>query len=148
MKLWRLYRRAHGPGLDGAGGRYAAGRWHNQGTPVVYFGVGAAIVVLEKLAHLNPDTLPADLMLGLFEGDVSAEDVWPGTSTPIPDLEDIDVTRSAGQDWLASGRSCVLRVPSVVVPEERNLVLNPQHAQARQLRLVIERPFTFDGRLL
>lgn len=148
MKLWRLYRRAHGPGLDGSGGRYAPGRWHQQGTPVVYFGAGAAIVVLEKLAHLDPDTLPADLMLGLFEADVSVADVWRPASAHGRDLKDIDLTRSAGQGWLESGRSCVLRVPSIVVPEEHNLVVNPLHAEARQITLVSERRFAFDGRLL
>jgi RES domain-containing protein len=111
----------------------------------VYFSAGAAIVVLEKLAHLNPDTLPADLMLGLFEADVSVENVWADTVTRTADLEDIDVTRDAGQDWLASGRSCVLRVPSIVVPEEYNLVLNPQHAQASQLTLATERRFSPDS---
>lgn len=148
MKLWRLYRRAHGQGLDGAGGRYAAGRWHQQGTPVVYFGAGAAIVVLERLAHLNPDTLPADLMLGLFEADVGVEDVWPDASVQSRDLENVDQTRAAGQEWLESTRSCVLRVPSIVVPEEHNLVVNPRHGEAQQITLVRERPFAFDGRLL
>lgn len=114
----------------------------------MYFGAGAAIVVLEKLAHLNPDTLPADLMLGLFEADVSVEDVWVEGSTQRPDLEDIDQTRAAGQEWIESRRSCVLRVPSIVVPEEQNLVLNPLHAEAQRITLTTERPFTFDGRLL
>jgi RES domain-containing protein len=143
-----LYRRAHGQGLDGAGGRHAAGRWHHQGTPVVYFGAGAAIVVLEKLAHLNPDTLPADLMLGLFEADVSVTDVWPEASAQSRDLDDVELTRTAGQEWLKSGRSCVLRVPSIVVAEEHNLVVNPLHAEAQRITLTTERPFTFDGRLL
>lgn len=114
----------------------------------MYFGAGAAIVVLEKLAHLNPDTLPSDLMLGLFEADVSVEDIWPDTSKRVRELEDVDATRAVGQQWLAGGRSCVLRVPSVVVPEEHNLVLNPQHPQAGGLALATERPFAFDGRLL
>jgi RES domain-containing protein len=148
LKLWRLYRRAHGPGLDGSGGRHAAGRWHRQGTPVVYFGAGAAIVVLEKLAHLNPDTLPDDLVLGLFEANVSFEDGWPDTGKPARKLQEIDATQAIGQQWLASSRSCVLRVPSIVVPEEHNLVFNPQHPQASRLQLVTERSFAFDGRLL
>jgi RES domain-containing protein len=114
----------------------------------VYFGAGAAIVVLEKLAHLNPDTLPADLMLGLFEADVSVADVWPEGHAPSRDLDDIDLTRAAGQEWLQSGRSCVLRVPSIVVPEEHNLVLNPLHPEAQRIALTTERTFTFDGRLL
>ena len=69
----------------------------------MYFGAGAAIVVLEKLAHLNPDTLPADLVLGLFEADVSVGDVWSEGSAESPDLEDFDLSRAAGQAWLESG---------------------------------------------
>lgn len=114
----------------------------------MYFGAGAAIVILEKLAHLNPEMLPDDLVLGLFTADVSVQDGWADEGNPARELEDIDATRAVGQRWLASGRSCVLRVPSVVVPEEHNLVLNPQHADASKVTLVTERSFTFDGRLL
>jgi len=142
MRLWRLYRRAHGPGLDGAGGRYAEGRWHRLGTPVVYFGAGAAIVVLERLAHLNADALPDDLILARFEGELSVE------ALDRRDLGSLDKTRELGQQWIERKSSCVLQVPSVIVPEESNLVLNPGHAQAATLRLIEERPFVFDDRLV
>ena len=59
--LWRLYRTPHGPGLDGIGGIFAGGRWHTLGERVVYFGGSAAIVVLERLAHTDPDLVPDDL---------------------------------------------------------------------------------------
>jgi RES domain-containing protein len=84
----------------------------------------------------------------LFEADVSVEDVWPEGNVQSRELEDIEQTRVAGQEWIESGRSCVLRVPSIVVPEEQNLVVNPLHAEAEQITLTVERPFTFDGRLL
>jgi RES domain-containing protein len=142
MRLWRLYRRAHGPGLDGAGGRYTDGRWHRQGTPVVYFGANAAIVVLEKLAHLNPEALPADLILARFEGELSVEDVQPS------DLDNLENTRDLGERWHTQRSSCVLRVPSAIVPEESNLVLNPLHPEAMHMSLIRKRPFRFDGRLL
>jgi len=143
MKLWRLYRAAHGPGLDGAGGLHAAGRWHPIGRRVVYFGASAAIVVLEKLAHIDPEVLPGDLVLGCFEGDASTEDLAERF-----DIEDVAATRAHGEDFLTSQRACVLRVPSVVLPEEFNLVLNPQHAEANRIRVVSRRSFSFDGRLL
>lgn len=142
MQLWRLYRQAHGPGLDGMGGRYTAGRWHRLGTPVVYFGMGAAIVVLEKLAHLNPDALPEDLMLAQFAGELSVEDAAPRN------VHDMDESRELGERWSKRKSSCVLRVPSVLVPEESNLVLNPTHEEAARLKWVDKRPFVFDGRLL
>ena len=65
--LWRLYRARHGPGLDGLGGLFAAGRWHSLRERVVYFGGSAAIVVLERLAHTDPGLLPNDLQLARFE---------------------------------------------------------------------------------
>jgi RES domain len=67
LSLWRLYRAQQGPGLDGIGGLFADGRWHTRGERVVYFGGSAAIVVLERLAHTDPDLLPGDLQLAMFE---------------------------------------------------------------------------------
>jgi RES domain-containing protein len=143
MLLWRLYRQAHGPGLDGAGGLHAAGRWHERGSPVVYFGASAAIVVLEKLAHVNPDALPTDLILTRFEGDISLEEL-----TDFYGLNDLTQTRTRGEQFLKGKVACVLRVPSIVLPEEHNLVFNPLHPDASKLQPVDHRSFTFDGRLL
>jgi RES domain-containing protein len=145
MELWRLYRDAHGPGLDGAGGLYAAGRWHGLGTKVVYFGASAAIVILEKLAHIDPAVLPSDLRLGRYEGHVSFEEV---TSDEVADLTDVVRTRARGARFFQEQTACVLRVRSVIVPEEYNLVFNPLHPDAAKVRLASARQFTFDGRLL
>jgi len=145
MELWRLYRELHGPGLDGIGGLHAGGRWHEIGSRVVYFGAGAAIVVLEKLAHIDPAILPADLVLARFEGDLSVADV---SDAEVGDVWNLTQTRHRGEAFLKAQTSCVLRVPSAVVPEEHNLVFNPLHPQANSLQLVYSRNFSFDGRLL
>ena len=52
-----------------------------------------------------------------------------------------------GDDWLAAGSTPALQVPSAVIPEEFNLILNPQHAGARKIRLVSTRDFRYDSRL-
>lgn len=143
MQLWRLYRHAHGPGLDGGGGLHTAGRWHELGTRVVYFGASPAIVVLEKLAHIDPDVLPSDLVLSSFEGEVSVEEL-----KDFHDAHDIATTRLRGEVFLKTNTSCVLRVPSMVLPEEMNFVFNPQHPDAPKIKLTSPRPFSFDDRLL
>jgi RES domain-containing protein len=145
MQLWRLYREVHGPGLDGVGGLHAGGRWHEMGSRVVYLGAGAAIVVLEKLAHIDPAILPADLILARFEGDLSVADV---TDAELGDVWNLTQTRQRGEAFLKGQSSCILRVPSAVVPEEHNLVFNPLHPEANALQLVYSRRFSFDGRLL
>lgn len=143
MDLWRLYRALHGPGLDGAGGAHAAGRWHRQGRRVIYFGASPAIVVLEKLAHVDPDVLPADLLLGRFAGDPSVE----SASEPLQ-VSDLAACRVLGERFLDAGRACALRVPSVVLPEENNYLLNALHPDIAKIRLVSERTFFFDERLI
>jgi RES domain-containing protein len=95
--------------------------------------------VLEKLAHIDPDVLPNDLVLGCFEGDSSLEDLAEDF-----DSGDLGKTRAHGESFLKSHRACVLRVPSVVLPEDFNLVLNPRHADADGIRLVSHRAFSFE----
>lgn len=143
MILWRLYRAAHGPGLDGAGGLHAVGRWHELGSLVVYFGASAAIVALERLAHVNPDALPTDLILTRFEGDISVEELMD-----FDGLHDLTQTRARGEQFLKAKDACVLRVPSIILPEEYNLLCNPLHPDASKIQPVDHRSFTFDGRLL
>lgn len=143
MDLWRLYRAAHGTGLDGAGGLYAAGRWHRLGRRVVYFGASPAIVVLEKLAHVDPAAFPGDLLLGHFAGEPSVESV-----TEQLDLGDLSACRLRGERFLEAARACALRVRSVVLPEETNYLVNSLHPEAVRIRLVSERSFFFDERLV
>lgn len=149
-QLWRLYRARHGPELDGAGGTFAGGRWHSRGQRVVYFGGSAGIVVLERLAHTDPDLLPSDLRLGLFalpEGTASVS-VQPVEGPPEGWERNEEWSRDAGDRWLRSQSNCLLAVPSVILPEETNYVFNPLHPIAPSLRLVRERPFSFDARLI
>ena len=147
QRLWRLYRAAHGPGLDGIGGTIASGRWHTMGTRAVYFGATAAIVVLERLAHIDPKLLPRDLRLGLFEFK-KAVPVEKIRELPDRWVENEVGTQRLGTEWLRARTGCLLEVPSAVLPEESNYLFNPRHAAAEQLQLVQERPFSFDPRLL
>jgi RES domain-containing protein len=113
------------------------------GSPVVYFGASAAIVILEKLAHMDPAILPGDLILARFEGNLSVAEL-----TGFSALNDLTQTRARGEAFLKGNAACVLRVQSIVVPEEYNLVFNPLHPDASKLAIASARSFHFDGRLL
>jgi RES domain-containing protein len=148
--LWRLYRSQYGPGLDGAGGTFADGRWHTRGKRVVYFGASAAIVVLERLAHTDADLLPNDLHLAQFEFSRSVAETKVQELALLPDdwTRDEKATRRIGDLWWRAGFACLLVVPSAILPEKSNFVLNTEHADMKFLRLVRERPFRFDPRLI
>jgi RES domain-containing protein len=149
-RLWRLYRAQYGPGLDGIGGTFADGRWHSLGERVVYFGATAAIVVLERLAHTDPDLFPTDLRLACFEfpDTVSSIDIQEISALPENWVNDENTTRRIGGHWRRARRSPLLLVPSAVLPEESNYVLNAEHPEANLWRLIRERPFAFDPRLI
>jgi RES domain-containing protein len=133
----------------GFGSTLGNGRWHAQGPlQVVYAGSSRALCQLEKRVHCNGAT-PKNQ--GLMRLDIGAD----ATLLDAQDWglqadwrQDEAGTQSLGMQWLSSGISLGLWVPSFVEPSERNLLLNPAHPDYRAIALVLERnPFVFDPRL-
>ena len=151
-RLTTTYRlcRAAFRALDGEGARRFGGRLNSPGTPVVYTAGTPSLAALELLVHLDPADAPDDLILMTIEipAGVSREVLdpaqlagqWAQHTTPA-------TCRDVGDAWLAAGRSCVLSVPAAPMPEERNVLLNPAHADFAKVRVVSERKFRFDPRL-
>ena len=149
MQVWRLARSVY-PTLDGEGARRYGGRWNAPGTPVVYAAASLSLAALELLVHLNPDQLPGDLMAyaidipdGLAVQRIVVEDLPDGWDRRAEDAE----LRRRGQAWASAGDAPVLDVPSAVIPEERNVLINPRHPDVSYVTITHERPFTFDPRL-
>jgi RES domain-containing protein len=145
--LWRIYQAAHGPGLDGSGGLFASGRWSELGHRVVYFSDTPSLAVLEKLVHLDPDFIGENYLLGAFEVDVRIAVVEDLMELHVNWISDLAATAACGARWLVHGSGGLLSVPSAIVPEQRNFLLNPRHREAMQLRPAHERSFQFDIRL-
>jgi RES domain-containing protein len=148
VNLWRISKHSS---LDGRGGRIASARWHSRGRPIVYFAEYPAGALCEALVHLelSPPNFPAHYALLKAEAAEKA-------STESVDLDALVknwaknylVTRTIGDEWLASRRTALLRVPSVILPETFNLLLNPEHPDAALLTVVWHREYPWDERLL
>ncbi len=139
MLAWRLCREPFAT-LDGEGARLYGGRWNSPGRPLVYAASTAALTVLEVRVHLDlpPDLLPDDYVLVTIDLDgLAAEDVATMPADP----------RAFGDEWLHTQRTPVLRVPSAIVPESQNVLLNPAHPDASPASIVASRRFAFDSRL-
>jgi hypothetical protein len=152
MRVWRICRKPYvETALDGTGGLYASGRWHFKGDPIVYTASSAALAALEVLVHVDPLTAPSDLRLVAIElpDDLSTEVVEPATlpqdwhSLPAPTS-----LQTIGASWLKSTRTAALIVPSAVIHVESNILLNPRHPEAQQIRRIRDEAFSFDPRLL
>lgn len=146
---WRLTRAPYAD-LSGRGGQLKSGRWHTQGRPVVYLSSEASLPVLEVLVNLDValDVLPPDYVLMRVDLAPLLQDSSRGA---IEDATTVKLnaakSRAFGDRWLAEGRTPLLRVPSHIVPEASNLLLNPLHPAAAALPTPTSRSFEFDPRL-
>jgi RES domain-containing protein len=146
--LWRI---SNHVSLAGDGGLRASGRWHTRGRRIVYCSESPAAVLLEILVHFEIDVrdLPAKYRLLKLEGagNLGIQRVALA-DLPVDWPEQADVTRAIGDRWLQIARSPLLRVPSAVVPETFNVLLNPAHPSATQVAVVHTSEHVIDPRLL
>jgi RES domain-containing protein len=136
---WRLCREPFAD-LAGEGARLYGGRWNTLGQPLVYAASSAALALLEVRVHLDlpPELLPDDyLLLTIDLQDLALETVADIPPDPA----------AFGDAWLRERRTPILQVPSAIVPESTNFLLNPAHPAATQALIIRRRRFEFDRRL-
>ncbi len=144
-ELWRISRHRD---LNGEGGLRAPGRWHLRGHPIVYLAETPAGALLETCVHTSANDVPASftlLRIAVAQG-VSIESIDP-TTLARNWIAHVDVTREAGSTWLRSSRSALLRVPSALVPETFNVLLNPLHRDAGLVQIESAYAYPFDQRI-
>jgi len=131
--------------LDGEGARLYGGRWNAPGRPMIYAAASPSLAVLEVLVHLDlpPELLPDDYRLLAIDipDDAPAERL---DQTP----DDAADCLALGEAFLDRGAALVLLAPSVVVPQERNALINVAHPDMARVRAVGNQPFRLDPRLI
>lgn len=151
LTVFRLGKRAYRDQLfGGQGGLYAGGRWTPRGRPVVYTSASISLAVLEyTVNYRHRGWVPATVVgRAMIPATVRVETVsvdelpanWLAASPP-------QQLQALGGNWLEHGTTAVLRVPSAIVTEEWNYLLNPLHADFRKLRISAPQPFIFDRRV-
>jgi RES domain-containing protein len=143
VTLWRV---SNHTALDGGGGLRAPGRWHTRGRPIVYCAGNAAAALLETLVHAEIDAEDIPVTFRYLEIEVG-DSVAMETIRHV-DTTKLDRTRRVGDEWLRSGRTAILRVPSVIAPETWNLLINPAHAESEAMRIAKVHRYVVDRRLL
>ena len=134
--------------LTGAGAKLSGGRWNAQGVAMLYTSETIALACLETLVHTKSGGLPFNRYLVRIDIPRTvwdAADIFP-LQVGWDALPSGKVSIDFGTQWIKAGRSAVLRVPSVVVPEEYNVLVNPAHPDAAGLAATKVRRWLYDPR--
>ncbi len=128
MRLWRI---SQYMGLSGIGGTYVDGRWHSKPRVVIYASEHPALAMVEVLAHmhLTAATVPVNLRLLAIDIGKGAK-VSPTPALPSGWQANQMTTQDLGNAWLDARSGLLLKLPSAVLPESFNYLINPRSTQA------------------
>lgn len=147
--VWRIARRRFALDRVGTGARESGGRWNHRGTAVLYAGGTVAIAALERFVHVA-GIAPPDLVLVRIELPRACSFERPAVASLPKGWNLVPAERESmdfGTRWAREMRSLVLYVPSALVREEENAVVNPAHPEFPPVKMVIEREFQYDARM-
>lgn len=150
LVAWRITtRRDPSAAFDGEGARLHGGRWNRSGTRLVYAAEHLSLAALELFVHLDPEDEPRSLFRFRVEVPDDALEVLTAERLPARwrEYPAPAATTAIGTEWARRGDSLALVVPSAVIPEERNVLLNPAHPRFAKLALETGKPFSFDPRM-
>ncbi|RZA03566.1 MAG: RES domain-containing protein [Sphingobacteriaceae bacterium] len=148
MILYRIVKCAYAD-LSGTGARLYGGRWNSEGRSMVYLASSRSLAVLEALVHLSPTNLPADFCIMTID---APDDVLEVPIEQLPknwnEYPEHNNLKQIGNDFLLKQKHLLLKVPSAIVKEEYNYLLNPLHKNAGKVKILKTQPFAFDQRLM
>ena len=152
MYVYRLVRRefASPNPFSGEGSFLFGGRWSSHGTRLSYASTYRSLAVLEYRAHMDPAFAARDLVIATL---IIPEDVSIAPTPPLPknwrQSPAPETLRIVGDQFIASSEAAIMLIPSVILPEENNVLINPKHPDFKRFNLHLELvPFHFDTRLL
>ena len=151
---WRIVRKVYAPlAFTGRGSYQFGGRWSHPGIPAVYLADSLALAVLEVLVHNNLDKDHIEEAYFQFHIEIPKgmlEDVGPPDN--LPDDWGMhpppNSTMDMGTEWLQSGRSLGLIVPSTVIQIQKNIVINPRHPDFDRIKIHEPETVRIDPRLI
>ena len=148
--VWRIVTaRFADSAFSGEGARLFGGRWNRKGLPVIYTAESRSLALLEMMVQDDPLRAQYRLIPALVSSHVSLRELeaselgnnWRALSAR-------DELQAIGNDWLQKRETCILSIPSAVIPAERNFLINPLHADFSKITIGEPESLETDVRLL
>lgn len=149
IRVWRITHRKYADtAFSGEGARLFGGRFNSEGQPAVYTSGSLSLALLEIFVQTNDRAFFNKAVL--LHADIPARFIHSPSTNLLPDRwDEIPYARASqlyGDRWLAQQKFTVLKVPSVVVPQEYNFVINPLHQDFDKIKISNALPLPLDPR--
>jgi RES domain-containing protein len=148
MIVYRIANTAYSNDISGTGSKLLGGRWNSRGLPILYTSGHISLALLEMLVNtqFKDYAIPLDLLSIQFPDSIELAEVsfkklkkdW---------VKDFEYTRFIGDEFLKDKQRLVLKIPSAVIHEEHNFLLNPSHPDFKKVKILDTRSFRTDVRL-
>lgn len=151
MVVFRIAKEEYIHDLSGYGARRYGGRWNQKGTSVIYTSESRALASLEFLVHIPPVLIPHDLYIATIEipnrftPEVCKTKRLPPNWKEFPPPHRLALI---GTNWVLQKKKLLLQVPSALVEDEYNILINPDHPDIRYVKIKKIQKYHFDQRLL
>jgi RES domain-containing protein len=151
MIVYRIAKTRHISDLSGIGARLYGGRWNNKGIGIVYASENRSLATVEYLVHVPISIIPGDLSIASIKIPdlIKPKDILPcNLPNNWRDYPPPSELAEIGTKWALSNETLSLRVPSAVVENEFNILINPQHPEMKRITISKVEKFRFDTRLV
>ena len=148
MIIYRLATEMYKDDLSGTGAKMFGGRWNSAGVPVLYTTENISLAVLEILVRTDIHFIPPSYHLIKIE----IPDAIEAFAITIAKLkkdwkDDVGYTQWMGDEFIKSNNMLLLKVPSAVVDQENNYIINPEHGDFKKVKIAAIKKLQFDKRL-
>jgi RES domain-containing protein len=151
MLVYRISGQRFANDLSGTGARLNGGRWNSVGLSLLYTASYRSLALLEILVHTTNNYVPDDLRLITIEipdtiliKEILHEEISDELNRKKAQAQ----FQTIGDKWIKSQTSLILKVPSVIIPEEFNYLINPLHKDFHKVKIKETKLFRFDERLV
>lgn len=149
MIVYRLSKAIHAKDLSGTGAEKNGGRWNTVGIPMIYTSESRALCIAEVAVHLPMGILPEDFTLITI--DIPGRFIFSLPDSLLPkdwkSIPPAKSTKTIGDQFIRNQKYLTLKVPSMIVKDEHNFLVNPLHSAIKEVRIISIEPFEFDSRL-
>lgn len=149
MIVYRLAKSQYADDISGKGAELSGGRWNNRGTSILYTAESRALALLEVAVRIDLSNIPEEyriVSISIPEDKISSLSLsqLPDNWNSIPHNAS---TQQIGDNFIEKESHLALKVPSAIVEQEFNILINPEHSDSNVVKVDKIEPFPIDQRL-